>query len=80
MQSEYMQFVCMQFVYMQSVCMQFVYMQSVCVQSVCVQSVYMWVSGFKYKIFLEGGFLRYGRVSSRQPILFSAIVFMQSKR
>ena len=27
----------------------------------------MWVSGFKYMIFLGGGFLRYGRVSSRQP-------------
>ena len=39
----------------------------------------MWVSGFKYKIFLGDGFLRYGRVSSRQQFLFVAIVFLSLK-
>jgi hypothetical protein len=29
--------------------------------------LHLWVSGFKYRIFLGVGFLRYGRVSSRQP-------------
>ena len=29
--------------------------------------MYMWVSGFKYMISLGDSFLRYGRVSSRQP-------------
>jgi hypothetical protein len=29
--------------------------------------IIMWVSGFKYMIFLGVGFLRYGHVSSRQP-------------
>ena len=31
-----------------------------------VHKGYMWVSGFKYRIFLGNGFLRYGLVSSRQ--------------
>ena len=40
----------------------------------------MWVSGFKYRIFLGDGFLRYGRVSSRQPnSFFVAIVFLSLK-
>ena len=30
----------------------------------------LWVSGFKYRIFLGVGFLRYGHVSSRQPKYF----------
>ena len=29
-------------------------------------TAHMWVSGFKYRIFLGDGFLRYGHVSSRQ--------------
>ena len=46
----------------------------------------MWVSGFKYRIFLGLGFLRYGHVSSRQtnkiPLLQSCFwaLKMQSKR
>ena len=31
---------------------------------------HLWVSGFKYRIFLGVGFLRYGHVSSRQPKYF----------
>ena len=30
----------------------------------------VWVSGFKYRIFLGDGFLRYGHVSSWQPKYF----------
>ena len=40
---------------------------------------HVWVSGFKYMIFLGNGFLRYGLVSSRQPIFFVAIMFLSLK-
>ena len=42
--------------------------------------MHLWVSGFEYRIFLGDGFLRYGRVSSRQSnSFFVAIVFLSLK-
>ena len=41
--------------------------------------IIMWVSGFKYMIFLGNGFLRYGLLSCRLATLIVAILFLRLK-
>ena len=56
-------------------------MQHFCLHDCAAFAIlYVWVSGFKYMIFLGVGFLRYGHISSRQPkTFFVAIVFLSLK-